>query len=302
MRFSSAAAAAIMAAFPAVVSADGMLGFAVGAVNPDNSCKSQQTYEAEFDAIAAASGSRIVRVYAAGQCDTAKNILPAAKVKGFQVVLGIWAYPEFSYDLDKNAILQYGPGYEQQIYAVSVGSETLYRKEFNGPQLAAKIKDFKQSAPQYKVGTADSWNMFNDGTGDAAIHEADIIFANAFSYWQGQDINNAANVFFDSIMQAFSHIQSVSGSLSKPELWVGETGWPSKGTKYQQAVPSIENAARFFDEGICAMVGSGFNVFAFEAFDEPNKAAAVGDDGSVADETSWGVMYVDMNKKYDIEC
>ncbi|PHH54195.1 Glucan 1,3-beta-glucosidase [Ceratocystis fimbriata CBS 114723] len=301
MRFTSTVAAGL-ALVPSLVSAAGSLGFSLGAVNPDNSCKTQIQYEADFDAILAASGSRLVRVYAAGQCDTAKNILPAAKAKGFQVVLGIWAFPEDSYNLDKNAILQYGSGYKEQIYAVAVGSETLYRKEFTGPQLAAKIKDFKQSAPQYKVGTADSWNKFNDGTGDAVIKESDIIFANAFSYWQGQDINNAANVFFDSIMQAFKHIQSISGSLSKPELWVGETGWPSKGTKYQQAVPSVENAARFFEEGICAMVDSGFKVFAFEAFDEPNKAAAVGDDGSVADETSWGVMHADLSRKYNIQC
>lgn len=47
---------------------------------------------------------------------------------------------------------------------------------------------------------------------------------NAFSYWQGQTINNATGSFFDDIMQAFGHIQSVSGSTDKPELWVGETG------------------------------------------------------------------------------
>lgn len=134
------------------------------------------------------------------------------------------------------------------------------------------------------------------------IAEADIILTNAFSYWQGQDINNATSMFFDSVMQAFGHIQAVSGSASKPELWVGETGWPSKGTKYQNAVPNVANAARFFKEGVCGMVDWGFNVFSFEAFDEPNKAAAVGDDGSVADETSWGVMNSDLSKKYDIQC
>jgi glucan 1,3-beta-glucosidase len=47
---------------------------------------------------------------------------------------------------------------------------------------------------------------------------------NAFSYWQGQVIGNATGSFFDDIMQAFGHIQAVSGSTDKPELWVGETG------------------------------------------------------------------------------
>jgi glucan 1,3-beta-glucosidase len=48
---------------------------------------------------------------------------------------------------------------------------------------------------------------------------------NAFSYWQGQTSANATASFFDDVMQAFGHIQSVAGSTSKgPELWVGETG------------------------------------------------------------------------------
>ena len=47
---------------------------------------------------------------------------------------------------------------------------------------------------------------------------------NGFSYWQGQTIDNATKSVFDDMMQAFGHIQSISGSLDKPELWVGETG------------------------------------------------------------------------------
>jgi len=34
--------------------------------------------------------SKLVRIYAASDCDTAKEILPAAKASGFQVILGIW--------------------------------------------------------------------------------------------------------------------------------------------------------------------------------------------------------------------
>lgn len=47
-------------------------------------------YEADFDAIEKASGAKIVRGYAAHDCDFAKNALPAARKKGFKVVLGIW--------------------------------------------------------------------------------------------------------------------------------------------------------------------------------------------------------------------
>jgi glucan 1,3-beta-glucosidase len=88
-----------------------------------------------------------------------------------------------------------------------------------------KIKEVKTALPSFKVGTADSWNKFQDGTGDALISGgADILLCNGFSYWQGMAINNATMSFFDDVQQAFGHIQSVSGSVTTPELWVGETG------------------------------------------------------------------------------
>jgi glucan 1,3-beta-glucosidase len=134
------------------------------------------------------------------------------------------------------------------VYAITVGSESMYRGNFTGEQLLAKIKDMKSSAPQFKIGTADSWNKYQDGTADPLIKEVDLLYVgpcedevlrnfskmvltchvsslcNAFSYWQGQLLNNATGSFFDDIMQAFGRIQSISGSTDKPELWVGETG------------------------------------------------------------------------------
>jgi glucan 1,3-beta-glucosidase len=89
MRFSAVAVA--MAAAPAIVSAArGNMGFALGTKLGNGECKSQQDYEQDFDAIKSASGASIVRGYAASDCNMAKNALPAAKSKGFKVVLGIW--------------------------------------------------------------------------------------------------------------------------------------------------------------------------------------------------------------------
>lgn len=89
MRFSTIAASALAVA-PAVVSAAGTMGFALGTKKADGSCKAQQDYESDFDAISGSTAAKVVRGYAAHDCDFAKNILPAAKNKGFKVVLGIW--------------------------------------------------------------------------------------------------------------------------------------------------------------------------------------------------------------------
>lgn len=78
----------VLAAAPAVVSARGTLGFSLGDKNPDGSCKATSDYEADFDKLK--DLTTLVRTYSASECDTAQNILPAAKNKGFTVTLGIW--------------------------------------------------------------------------------------------------------------------------------------------------------------------------------------------------------------------
>jgi glucan 1,3-beta-glucosidase len=122
--------------------------------------------------------------------------------------------------------MTYAPQYKDQVYAITVGSETLYRGNFTGPELLTKINNIKGSLPGFKVGTADSWNKFQDGTADALITGGvDLLLCNGFSYWQGQTDANATASFFDDVMQAFGHIQKVSGKVDGGiELWVGETG------------------------------------------------------------------------------
>ena len=148
-----------------------------------------------------------------------------------------------SYQADLAAIQQFAPAYKEQVYAVTVGSETLYRKNFTGPQLVTIMQQTKTALNgMFKIGTADSWNKYADGTADAVIQsKPDILCAppkpsvvsanglrlvNAFGFWQGSPINNATHTYFDDIMQAFTHIESVSGGAAI-EVWTGETGWPT---------------------------------------------------------------------------
>ena len=55
------------------------------------------------------------------------------------------------------------------LYAITVGSEALYRGSLTGLQLLAKIKDMQTTFPSIKIGTADSWNKYADGTADELI-------------------------------------------------------------------------------------------------------------------------------------
>jgi glucan 1,3-beta-glucosidase len=61
------------------------------------------------------------------------------------------------------------------LLAVTVGSEALYRGDMTADQLVTKIAAVRQILPNTKLGTADSWNKFNDGTADPVIKVSDIM-------------------------------------------------------------------------------------------------------------------------------
>lgn len=87
MRFATIVLLALAAA-PIVVSAGGTLGFALGDKKTDGTCKSTADYEADFDALG--GSSKLVRTYSSSECNTTRQILPAAASKGFKVVLAVW--------------------------------------------------------------------------------------------------------------------------------------------------------------------------------------------------------------------
>lgn len=120
-------------------------------------------------------------------------------------------------------------------------------------------------------------------------------------------------------MQAFTRIQHLAGSTDAIELWNGETGWPTTGltqssipcavltlsiggTNYGNAVAGTPNAKTFFHEGVCAAIDWGFNVFYFEAFDEPWKPDSIGDTGAKSNEKHWGAYTAEGVAKFSLKC
>ena len=187
------------------------------------------------------------------------------------MILGVWPDNDESFNKDNAALLNYATIYPDQVYAVTVGSETPYHGNFTGPELLSKINEVKSILPNTKVGTADSWNRYADGTADGVIKgSVDLLMANAFAYWQGEGAgNDAESTYFEDVERALHHIQQVAGSLDSIEFWNGETGWATDGgTDYDAATADTANAAQYYSKAVCGMLDWGVNVFYFEAFDE----------------------------------
>ncbi|KAI9819992.1 MAG: glycoside hydrolase 3 protein [Pycnora praestabilis] len=297
MHFTSVVPLALVVA-PAAVSAFSNLGFALGDKKSDGSCKYTADYAADFAALG--SLSTIVRGYSASECNTAQQILPAARTAGVKVVLGVWPDTDDAFNADKAALQTYATQYTDILYAVTVGSEALYRGSLTAEQLNSSIAQVRSILPSTKIGTADSWNKYADGTADLVIQYSDILLANAFAYWQGSTIQNASHLYVDDVEQALARVQSINPNA---EFWNGETGWPTDGgSDYGSAQAGTTNAETFWKSSVCALLQFGYNVFYFEAFDEPWKPASVGENGQSAVETVWGAFTSDRTAKFDMTC
>ena len=290
------------------VSAIGDLAFNLGVKDNSGNCKSTSEYESDFQKLSLYS--KIVKTYAVSDCNTLQNLGPAAEDAGFQVMFGIWPNDDAPFEAEQEALQTYLPKISKKTaYAFLVGSEALYRDDLSASDLASKISEIKDllsgikdkngdSYSDVQVGTVDSWNVLVDGSSQPAIKAADFVYSNAFSYWQGQTTQNASYSFFDDIMQALQVIQTTKGSTDI-NFWVGETGWPTQGTNFESAEPSLENAKNYWQNAICAMRAWGVNVAVFEAFDEawkPNTS------GTSDVEKYWGVFDSNNSLKYTLSC
>lgn len=292
----------------ASVSAVGELGLCLGVKrNSDGQCKETADYESDFDILNQYTNT--VRVYAASDCNTLQNIFPALEAKNFKLLLGVWPTDDAHFQAEQAALTTYLPQMSKDVIrGITVGSEALYREDLTATELAAHINTVKdllknindkngESYSSMPVGTADSWNLWVAGYNAPAIEASDFILTNAFSYWQGQTMANASYSYVDDIMQSMQQIQAVKGA--DIDIWVGETGWPTSGSNFENAYPGVDNASQFWQEGICALRAWGVNTFVFEAFDESWKPMTSG----ISDvENFWGILDSNGTPKYDLSC
>jgi GPH family glycoside/pentoside/hexuronide:cation symporter len=113
------------------------------------------------------------------------------------------------------------------------------------------------------------------------VAAVDIIFPNYYPYWEGQPIDSAmANVH--------RWHQWLVDAYPGKEIIVSESGWPSCGNPYGEAVPSPENASFYFLNFVSWARAEGIRYFYFSALDEPWKAGPEGPQGAC-----WGVWTKD---------
>jgi glucan endo-1,3-beta-D-glucosidase len=259
------------------VSADNYLGFNSGSTKADRSAKFKADFEQEMTTAQGLVGApgkfNAMRLYTNIQAYSTKDPIQAfdaAMDTNTKLLLGIWTSGTDSIDNElaalKTAVDTHGSKFTDLVIGMSIGSEDLYRDSVTGvtnkagvgagPDVILKfINQFKQTfantgLAKVPIGHVDTWDAWTNGTNKAVIDAVDWVGVDEYPYYEngkGNDIKNSGTLFD----KAYNAVKGVVGS--KP-IWVTETGWPSTGPNWDQAVPSVANAKYYWDEVGCRVL------------------------------------------------
>jgi glucan 1,3-beta-glucosidase len=218
------------------------------------------------------------------------RVLAIAERLGVRVLLGAW----IGSDLDQNekeirSALDLARRHPQTVTAIVVGNEVLLRREMSGARLAELIRSVKAESP-VPVAYGDVAHFIVDNP--AVAEAADILLIHLLPYWDDPRPPPAG----EAVEQVIEGYEEFRGRLPPKELWIGETGWPSKGRMRGPGKPGLLNEAGFVRgfAARAAQLGIRYNVI--EAIDQPWKRAPEGTVGGF-----WGILDARREPKFALQ-
>jgi exo-beta-1,3-glucanase (GH17 family) len=217
-------------------------------------------------------------------CTEGHELIPAiAHEKGLKTLVGIWLDDDREHnELElENAIRIAKEGH---VDILGVGNEVLLRGDLTEDELLDYIGRAKKALPDVDVGYVDAYFEFVD---HPRITEAcDVLLANCYPFWEGCPAEHA-------LLYMKEMYYRVLGVANGKRVIISETGWPNIGAPEGGAVPSFENAIKYFVDTFRWAESEGIELFYFSSFDESWKVSAEGDVGAY-----WGLWDKDGNPKY----
>ena len=217
-------------------------------------------------------------------CSEGNELIPAiAKEAGLGTMVGVW----LDDNLEQNEIeLANAIEIARQGHAdiLGVGNEVLLRGDLTEDEILDYMRRAKEGAPGVPVGYVDAYFEFND---HPRIADAcDVLLANCYPFWESCPAEHALLYMKDMYRRA-------QHAAKGKKVIISETGWPNIGTPEGGAVPSEENAIKYFIDTYRWAEEEGIEVFWFSSFDEAWKVDKEGDVGAY-----WGLFDKDGNPKY----
>ena len=217
-------------------------------------------------------------------CTEGNEQIPAiAKESGLKTLVGAWLEDDHENNEKEmaGAIDVASAGHAD---ILAVGNEVLLRGELSEDELIGYIKRAKQAVPDVPVGYVDAYFKFVDYP--RVTEACDVILANCYPFWESCPAEYALLYMKDMYRRA---VRAANGK----QVIISETGWPNRGTPFGQAIPSLENALKYFIDTYKWADEEDIEVFYFSSFDEAWKVDKEGDVGAY-----WGLWDKDGKLKY----
>jgi exo-beta-1,3-glucanase (GH17 family) len=218
-------------------------------------------------------------------CSEGNELIPAiARENGLKTLVGVWLDDNKEQNEIElaNAIEIANAGHAD---ILGVGNEVLLRGDLTEDELIDYIERARAGVSgRIPVGYVDAYFEFEVHPRITAA--CDVVLANCYPFWEGCPAEHALLY----MKEMYRRAQRAGGG--KPVI-VSETGWPNIGTPTDGAVPSLENAIKYFVDTCQWAEEDDVEVFYFSSFDETWKVDAEGDVGAY-----WGLWDKDGNLKY----
>ena len=201
-------------------------------------------------------------------------IQKVAHEKGIKAMVGAWiGHDKAQNEKEIKALIR--SGQEGYVDIAVVGNEVLMRNELTEEEIIGYISRIKEALPNIPVGYVDAYYQFIERP--KLIDACDIILINCYPFWEGCSIDEAS--------QYLNQMYTVTKNVAKDKpVIITETGWPNEGSKTGNAIPSDENAMKYFININNLVKQKNIKMFYFSSFDESWKVHHEGDVGE-----RWGI-------------
>ena len=214
-------------------------------------------------------------------CTDGNEFIPkAARARGLKTMVGAWIGADRKRNEEEiNSLIHLAKnGF---VDVAVIGNEVLMRNELSRQEIIAYIKRVKLELPNIPIGYVGAYYEYLEHP--AMVDACDLILINCYPFWEGSDIENASIY----LRRMYAVIQKIAKGK---KIIITETGWPDSGTNNGGAVPSKENAMKYFLNTQKWSRDENVEIFYFSSFDESWKIRQEGYVGA-----RWGIW--DKNEK-----
>ncbi len=219
-------------------------------------------------------------------CIEGNELIPKiAKEFGLKTLVGAWLGKETEKNEQEiSALIELAN--QSYVDIAAVGNEVLYREDLTENELLEYIKRVKEALPHVTVGYIDAYYEFEDHP--EITEECDVILANCYPFWE------CCHMDYSLMYMKQMYYKALKAGGGKKPVIISESGWPSSGEDYKGALPSAENALKYFLNTQSWSKEANIDIFYFTSFDESWKVGAEGDVGAF-----WGIWDKNENLKYE---